>query len=172
MQRKHQTEQGHPTLSIRDLSIEFRRRSGISRVVDHVNIDVWPGEIVGIIGKSGSGKTLTSLSALQMLPKQARIANGAIHLGGTSLLDLAKKEMRRIRGNRIALIPQDAMQSLNPTMRIGRQVGEPLELHEGLSVKAAALAAIDLLKSVHIRDPERLASNYPHQFSAACSSAP
>jgi ABC-type dipeptide/oligopeptide/nickel transport system ATPase component len=150
---------------IRGLSVAFTRRRVESRVVKDVSLDVWPGEIVGVIGESGSGKTLTALSALRMLPKRAQIAAGQIHLGDTELLALHESEMRALRGDRIAFIPQDAMQSLNPTMRIGRQVGEPLELHRKLSIARAKEAAIRLLEAVHIRDPLQRAKAFPHQFS-------
>lgn len=163
--RIHVNEGGAPTLRVRDLSIEFVRRAGPLRVVDGVSLDVWPGEIVGIIGESGSGKTLTSLSVLRMLPRGARVVSGSLDLGGRSLLDLGDREMRALRGDRIALIPQDAMHSLNPTLRIGRQVGEPLELHGGFSIRRAAEAAVRLLASVHIREPKAAARAYPHEFS-------
>jgi len=163
--RKYATDGGTPTLRIRDLSIEFARRDGPLRVVDGVSLDIWPGEIVGVIGESGSGKTLTSLAALRMLPKGARIASGTLHLGATSIRDLGDSDMRALRGDRIALIPQDAMQSLNPTLRIGRQVGEPLELHSGFTIRRAAEAAVRLLEAVHIRDPRARVREYPHQFS-------
>jgi ABC-type dipeptide/oligopeptide/nickel transport system ATPase component len=163
--RRHAISGGLPTLSIRGLSIEFGRRTGITRVVRDVGLEVWPGEIVGLIGESGSGKTLTALSALRMLPKRARIVSGVIKLGPTPLLDLNEREMRQIRGERMALIPQDALQALNPTMRIGRQVGEPLELHRGMSVRAAASAALKLIASVGIPHPAQRAGEYPHQFS-------
>ena len=163
--RKHRIAGKIPTLSISDLTIEFARRTGVARVVDNVALEVWPGEIVGVIGESGSGKTLTALSTLRMLPKRARVMGGKIRLGEASILDLSEREMRDLRGSRMALIPQDAMQSLNPTLRIGRQVGEPLELHKGASLRAAAAAAVRLLTSVHIRDPEGRARAFPHQFS-------
>ena len=164
--RDHAREGAIPTLRIRDLSIEFARRQGADlRVVDRVSLDIWPGEIVGVIGESGSGKTLTSLATLRMLPKRARIAGGTIHLGDTPLHDRNEREMRALRGDRIALIPQDAMQSLNPTMRIGRQVGEPLELHSGFTPARARDAALRLLSSVHLREPEKRLREYPHQFS-------
>ena len=163
--RKHRIAGKIPTLSISDLTIEFARRTGVARVVDNVALEVWPGEIVGVIGESGSGKTLTALSTLRMLPKRARVMGGKIRLGEASILDLSEREMRDLRGSRMALIPQDAMQSLNPTLRIGRQVGEPLELHKGASLRAATAAAVRLLTSVHIRDPESRARAFPHQFS-------
>ncbi len=164
--RAHAVKGGTPTLRIRDLSIEFSRRRGDDlRVVDRVSLDIWPNEIVGVIGESGSGKTLTSLSAMRLLPKRARIVQGTMYLDGTSLHDRTERQMRELRGDRIALIPQDAMQSLNPTLRIGRQVGEPLELHSGLSVAAAREAARKLLQSVHIRQPEQRVQEFPHEFS-------
>ena len=163
--RTHRIAGKIPTLSIADLTIEFARRTGVARVVDNVTLEVWPGEIVGVIGESGSGKTLTALSTLRMLPKRARVMGGKIRLGEASILDLSEREMREMRGSRISLIPQDAMQSLNPTLRIGRQVGEPLELHKGASLRAAAAAAVRLLTSVHIREPESRARAFPHQFS-------
>ena len=134
-------------------------------MVDRVSIDIWPREIVGVIGESGSGKTLTSLATLRMLPKRAAIAGGTVHLGETSLHDRSERDMRALRGDRIALIPQDAMQSLNPTMRVGRQVGEPLELHSGFTLSRAREAARALLDSVHVREPEKRVQEYPHQFS-------
>ncbi|MDB5525053.1 MAG: transporter ATP-binding protein [Rhizobium sp.] len=164
-ERKHARTDRRPTLSIRGLSIAFARRQVETTVVKDVRLDVWPGEIVGVIGESGSGKTLTALSALRMLPKHARITAGGIRLGDTELLALSQGEMRALRGDRIAFIPQDAMQSLNPTMRIGRQVGEPLELHRGFTLARARDAAIRLLESVHIRNAEQRAKAFPHQFS-------
>jgi len=163
--RRHAIPNGLPTLSISNLSIEFGRRAGVTRVVRDVALQVWPGEIVGIIGESGSGKTLTALSALRLLPSRARIVSGVIKLEATPLLELSERQMRQLRGQRMALIPQDALQALNPTMRIGRQVGEPLELHREMSVRDAATAALKLLGSVGIHEPARRAGEYPHQFS-------
>ncbi len=165
VERRHAREGGVPTLSVSDLSIEFARPTGLARVVDRVSIEVWPGEIVGVIGESGSGKTLTALSALRMLPKRAKIAAGRIRLGETSILDQSERAMREIRGSRMALIPQDAMQSLNPTLRIGHQVGEPIEIHRRATLREIAAAAVRLLTSVHISQPEARARQYPHQFS-------
>lgn len=153
-----------PTLSIRDLSVEFPKREGAVKVVDKVSLDVWPREIVGVIGESGSGKTLTSLAALRLLPKRAQ-ATGSIKLGERSILDLSERDMRGLRGDRLAFIPQDAMRSLNPTMRVGRQIGEPLVLHRKTPWKQAVDAAAKLLKSVHVRDAEDRIRNYPHNFS-------
>jgi oligopeptide/dipeptide ABC transporter ATP-binding protein len=153
------------TLEIHDLSIAFPTRRGPSRVVDHVNLSIGPGEIVGVIGESGSGKTLTALAVLGMLPRGALIESGRILLDGESLLDKTVNERRAIRGDRIAYITQDALRSLNPTLRVGLQVGEPLTLHRATPWSVAKKKAVELLAAVHLRDPERRAEEYPHQFS-------
>jgi len=163
--RPHERTDRPPTLSIENLTIEFSRRRVWTPVVHDVSLRIWPGEIVGVIGESGSGKTLTSLAALRLLPRQARIAAGKVRLGETDILSRTDAQMRELRGNRMALIPQDAMQSLNPTMRVGHQVGEPLNLHRGMPLRAAAAAARKFLETVHIREPERRAREFPHQFS-------
>ena len=139
--------------------------------MDGVSLDVWPGEIVGVIGESGSGKTLTALSVLRLLPKRAaRVRRHPAR--GTSILDLSEREMRALRGDRIAFIPQDAMQALNPTLRIGRQVGEPLELHRPHGPRAAEAAAVRLLGSVHVREAGAARrATFRTNFPAACSSA-
>jgi ABC-type dipeptide/oligopeptide/nickel transport system ATPase component len=153
-----------PTLAIRSLVVEFPKRHETVRVVDRIGLEVWPREIVGVIGESGSGKTMTALAALRMLPKRSRVS-GAIHLGGRSILDLDERGMRRLRGDRLAFIPQDAMRSLNPTLRVGTQVGEPLTLHKGTPWRQALNKAVDLLQSVGIRDPRARVGQYPHEFS-------
>ncbi len=153
-----------PTLAIRDLVVEFPKRHESVRVVDRISLDVWPCEIVGIIGESGSGKTVTALSALRMLPKRSRIF-GSIALGGRPLLDLDDRSMRQLRGDRLAFIPQDAMRALNPTLRVGMQVGEPLTLHKHTPWRRALDKATDLLGSVGIREPQTRMRQYPHEFS-------
>ena len=163
--RPHARTDRPATLRIEDLSIEFAGARGAARVVDRARLEVWPGEIVGLIGESGSGKTMTALSALGLLPKRARIASGAIALAGETLTGKSEREMRRIRGNRVALIPQDALRALNPVLRVGRQVGEPYELHRGLSRARSLSRAVGLLDSVHLPDAEARAGEYPHQFS-------
>ena len=155
---------GTPTLAIRDLAVEFPKRHETVQVVDHISLEVWPREIVGVIGESGSGKTMTALSTLRMLPKRARVS-GSIHLGNRSILDLDEPGMRQLRGDRLAFIPQDAMRSLNPTLRVGIQVGEPLTLHKRTPWRQALDRAVDLLGSVGIRDPRARAGQYPHEFS-------
>lgn len=162
--RMHARNQPQPVLRINELSVAFHRRSGVVRAVDHVNLDIWPREIVGVIGESGSGKTLTALSTIRLMPHGARLG-GSVRLGDTELLTLGEPEMMDLRGRRIAYIPQDAMQSLNPTLRTGRQVGEPFELHRRMSVAKALQKATELLGAVHIPHPDRRARQFPHEFS-------
>lgn len=163
--RVHETTGKRPTLEVRDLNIEFSRRRVWTSVVHDVSLKVMPGEIVGVIGKSGSGKTLSALAALRLLPKQARVAKGSVMLGDIDVLAQSDRGMRDLRGNRMALIPQDAMQSLNPTMRVGLQVAEPISLHRGTPLKSVAAAAVNLLETVGIAQPAERALAFPHQFS-------
>jgi ABC-type dipeptide/oligopeptide/nickel transport system ATPase component len=162
--RPHAGKSERPALAIRDLTVDFARHGGTLRTVDRVSLDVWPAEIVGIIGESGSGKTMTALSAMRLLPYGAKVS-GTIELAGRDILRLSEAEMRALRGDRIALIPQDAMQALNPTLPIGRQVGEPYEFHRKVGASGIAARVIDLLRAVKIADPEIRAREYPHQFS-------
>jgi ABC-type dipeptide/oligopeptide/nickel transport system ATPase component len=162
--RPHAGKSERPALAIRDLTVDFARHGGTLRTVDRVSLDVWPSEIVGIIGESGSGKTMTALSAMRLLPYGAKVS-GTIELAGRDILRLSEAEMRALRGDRIALIPQDAMQALNPTLPIGRQVGEPYEFHRKVTASGIAARVIDLLRAVKIADPETRAREYPHQFS-------
>jgi peptide/nickel transport system ATP-binding protein len=162
--RPHARGVDRPALAIRDLTVEFKHRGGVVRAVDGVNLDVWPTEIVGVIGESGSGKTMTALSAMRLLPYGAEL-KGRIELGGRDIMSLDEVGMRALRGDRIVLIPQDALQALNPTIPVGRQVGEPYEFHRKFTWRAAAGKVIDLLRAVKIADPEIRAREYPHQFS-------
>ena len=153
------------TLDITHLSIAFQTRHGSVTVVDDVSLNIGKGEIVGVIGESGSGKTIASLAVLGMLPRGARVLEGTVHLSGDSLLDQSESYQRAIRGDRVALIPQDALRALNPTLPVGLQVGEPLTLHRGISWTTARKKAVELLRSVELREPEQRADEYPHQFS-------
>ena len=163
--RIHDTPGTLPTLSVNGLSIEFSRRRIWTPVVHDVSMKVMPREIVGVIGESGSGKTLSALAALRLLPRQARVATGRVWLGEIDILAQSEGQMRALRGNRMALIPQDAMQALNPTMQVGLQVAEPLSLHSGKALKAVAGAATQLLEAVGIARPTEQARAFPHQFS-------
>ncbi len=163
--RPHRRTDRPPTLTIDNLTITLSTGQGTASVVDGVSLDVWPGEIVGIIGESGSGKTMTALSILRLMPRVAKITSGDICLSGVSLLGLSAARMRDIRGNRVAMIPQDPLSALNPVQRVGRQVGEPFVLHRKNSWKMAIANAVKLLGSVHLPLPEERVEEYPHQFS-------
>jgi oligopeptide/dipeptide ABC transporter ATP-binding protein len=154
-----------PTLDIRGLCVEFPGPKGTRRVVEQVSLSVRSGEIVAVIGESGSGKTLTALSVLGLLPRNAKISRGTISLKGRALLELDQEARRRLLGDRLAFIPQDALRALNPTLRIADQVGEPFVLHRRTPWAAARDLAIALLVSVHLKHPEQRAREYPHQFS-------
>ncbi len=154
-----------PALQIEALTLEHAGRRGVGRIIDRVSLEVWPREIVGLIGESGSGKTMTALAVLGLTPRGIRPASGDIRLSGRSILNLSEAERRSLRGDRIALIPQDALRALNPVLRIDRQVGEPYVLHRQTAWQAAKAKAVDLLRDVHLRSPEQRAREYPHQFS-------
>lgn len=163
--RSHNKAGATPALEILDLSIEFSRRRVWTPVVHNVSMSVMQGEIVGVIGESGSGKTLSALAALRLLPNQARVASGSVRLGEIDILAESETKMRDLRGNRLALIPQDAMQALNPTMPVGLQVVEPFSLHHRQPLRRAAAAATKLLEAVGFRHAADQARAFPHQFS-------
>ncbi len=155
-----------PLLEVRDLQTQFITEEGLVRAVDGVTFDVRRGEIVGIVGESGCGKSVTNLSILGLLPKpQGRIASGSVHFEGRDLVPLPERELRKIRGNRIAMIFQDPMTSLNPYLRIEEQLAEVGQLHLGLSRKKAVRRAVDLLERVGIPDSAQRIRAYPHEFS-------
>jgi peptide/nickel transport system permease protein len=153
-------------LEVRGLSIEFESDAGVLRVVDGVSFDVPAKTIVGLVGESGSGKTVSSLAVLRLLPSPpARIVAGSIRFDGHELLDANFGEMRKLRGADIAMVFQDPLASLDPAFTIGYQLTEAIRLHEPLTRRAASDRAARLLESVHISDPVRRLSAYPHQLS-------
>ena len=155
-----------PILDVSNLRVSFHTRNGIVRAVSGVSLSVPKGSTVGIVGESGSGKSVTCFALLGLLPSPpARIESGSARFGGHDLLQLTEKELRRIRGRRISMIFQDPMTSLNPCLRIGSQLAEPLQIHEGLSRRAAEPRVIEALASVGIRNPEERLRQYPHEFS-------
>jgi len=135
------------------------------RAVNSVSFEVAAGETLAIMGESGSGKSVTALSILRLIPEPGRIENGRILFEGRDLLALDEAGIRAVRGNRIAMIFQEPMSSLNPVLTIGRQVAEPLRLHRRLKRREALDQAVDLLRSVAIPDAEKRLGDYPHQFS-------
>ena len=153
-------------LEIDGLKTHFHTRDGIVRAVDGVSIRVDRGETLSIVGESGCGKSVTAMSVLRLLPvPPAKIEAGRILFDGEDLLLASEERMRDIRGNRISMIFQEPMTSLNPVMPVGRQIAESLELHQDLGRRAAAERAIEMLDLVQIPEPRRRASEYPHQLS-------
>ncbi len=157
-----------PLLRVEDLNVAFRSGFGSRppvRAVNSVSFKVAPGETLAIVGESGSGKSVTALSILRLVPEPGRIESGGIFFEGRDLLALDDAGIRSVRGNRIAMIFQEPMSSLNPVLTIGRQVAEPLRLHRGLRRSEALEEAARLLGSVAIPDAAQRLGDYPHQFS-------
>jgi oligopeptide transport system ATP-binding protein len=153
-------------LRVEDLRTHFHTREGIVRAVDGVSFDLNPGETLGIVGESGSGKSVLNYSLLGLLPMPpARIESGTAQFEGADLLRCTRSQLRQIRGRRISMIFQDPMTALNPFMRIGKQIMEPLLLHERVSKVEALDRAVAMLKAVGIHDAERRMSMFPHEFS-------
>ena len=154
-----------PLLQIKDLHTDIEIRSGVVRALSGVDLHVNPGETLGIVGESGSGKTMTALSLMGLLPQGGKVSSGSIILDGQDLTQLPLKEKRKLRGTKVGMIFQDPLTSLNPTMKIGLQVCEPLRVHEKLSKRAALARAVEILKRVGMPRPEVVINNYPHQLS-------
>jgi peptide/nickel transport system ATP-binding protein len=154
-----------PLLSIRHLCTEFATDEGRLRAVDDVSFDLAPGGALGLVGESGCGKSVTSLSILRLIQSPGRIASGEIRFEGSDLLGLSEREMRKVRGARIGMIFQEPMSSLNPVYTVGDQIAEVLILHRALSRRAAWERAVDLLTQVGIPSPGERAGAYPHQLS-------
>ncbi len=155
-----------PLLEIRSLSVQFFTEEGVVRAVENVSFEIYPGEILSIVGESGCGKTVTGLSILRLIPSPpGRIASGDVLFDGMGLYQLEEKEMQKVRGNEIAMIFQEPMTSLNPVFTIGNQIMEAIELHQGLDKSEARKRAIEMLDRVQIPSPETRIDAYPHQLS-------
>ena len=155
-----------PLLDIRDLRLGVSLgRSAHHPLLKGVSFQIMPGEAYGLVGESGSGKSVTSLAVMGLLKKPLAISGGEILFKGQNLLSLPKREMRRLRGDRIAMIFQEPMTALNPLSTVGRQIAEMFVLHQGKSWGEAQKLAIDALASVRVPNPDRRARNYPHQMS-------
>jgi len=157
---------GDLLLSVRDLHTYFDTYDGVVKAVDGINFSMDRGETLGLVGESGCGKSVTARSILQLIPQPpGRITKGQILFEDEDLVGLTSKQMRKIRGNRISMIFQEPMTSLNPVFSIGDQMTESIRLHQGLSRREALDRAIEMLKEVAISDPEKRIGEYPHQLS-------
>jgi oligopeptide/dipeptide ABC transporter ATP-binding protein len=155
-----------PLLEVEDLRTQFATRRGVVRAVDGVSFSLGRGETLGIVGESGSGKSVTALSIVRLVPAPAgRITSGAIRLDGIDLTALSERQMRRIRGRRIAMIFQDPMSSLDPLFTIGEQIAEAVRQHQGLSGRALRSKVEESLALVGIAAPAERVAQYPHQMS-------
>jgi peptide/nickel transport system ATP-binding protein len=154
-----------PVLSVRDLSICFDTRRGVLRAVDDITFDLAPGEILGMVGESGAGKSLTGSAITGLLERPGRIDRGEIYFEGQRIDTLSTEEMRRLRGRKIGAIFQDPLTSLNPLMTVGQQLIQTIRTHLPLGRDAARARAIELLEEVGIPAPSARVDQYPHQFS-------
>jgi peptide/nickel transport system ATP-binding protein len=155
-----------PLLSVRGLSVTFQTEAGTVNAVDGVSFDLYPGETLALVGESGSGKSVTAMSILRLIESQrGRVRAGRIFFEGRDLLSMSPADVRGVRGNRIGMVFQEPMSSLNPVYTLGDQIGEPLVLHRGLSAARARVEAIHLLELVNMPAPERRVDEYPHQLS-------
>ena len=154
-----------PLLEVSGLRTSFATRDGIVRAVDGISFSVDRGEIMGLVGESGCGKSVTSLSIMRLVPPPGRTEAGSVVFEGRDLLTLRPEQMRSIRGQQLAMIFQQPTSSLNPVWDVGRQIGETLEIHKGMRRREARLRALDLLRLVGIPDPERRLRSYPHELS-------
>jgi peptide/nickel transport system ATP-binding protein len=154
-----------PVLSVRNLRVEFATRRGTLRAIDQISFDIAKGEVLGVVGESGAGKSVTGLAVIGLIDPPGRIAAGEIYLQGQRIDHLPPDKLRQIRGKRIGMIFQDPLTSLNPLYRIGDQLVETLRTHLALSETAARRRAIELLAEVGIPAPDKRIDAYPHEFS-------
>jgi peptide/nickel transport system ATP-binding protein len=154
-----------PVLSVRDLKVEFVTRRGVLKAIDGVSFDIAPGEVLGVVGESGAGKSLTGTAIIGLIDPPGRISGGQVLLKGQRIDDLPKEAMRRIRGKRIGMIFQDPLTSLNPLFKVSEQLVETIQVHTDMNGTQARQRAIALLTEVGIPAPEKRIDGYPHEFS-------
>src|SRR5215210_3015067 len=152
-------------LEVINLRTQFPTRAGLVKSVDGVSFSIAKGELLGLVGESGCGKSITALSIMRLISPPGKIAGGSIKFKGEELTTASPERLREIRGNDIAMIFQDPMTSLNPVFTVGEQIAEALRLHRKLDKKQAWQAAIEAMREVSIPSPERRVSDYPHQLS-------
>ena len=158
-------ENKKPLLEVKNLKTFFKTRNGTVKAVNDVSYSIYPGKTLGIVGESGSGKSVSAMSVLRLLDSNGYIAGGTVTFDGQDLAKVTTQEMYHIRGNRISVIFQEPMTSLNPVFSVKKQLSEPFIIHQGLSKKEAAKKCIEMLKAVQIPNPEAVARQYPHQLS-------
>jgi len=154
-----------PVLSVTGLKTWFHTRDGIAKSVDGVDLEVQPGKVLGVVGESGCGKSVTALSIMRLIPPPGRIENGQVLFKGEDLLSLSPTEMAKLRGEHISMIFQDPGSSLNPVVTAGNQIAEMYEIHRQTAARANQDKAIEMLEKVGIPDPGQRASAYPHELS-------
>ncbi|MCP4604008.1 MAG: ABC transporter ATP-binding protein [Proteobacteria bacterium] len=160
------SEDPTPILSIRDLSVVIDDDSGMRTAIDDFSLNIARGQTLALVGESGSGKSLTAMATLRILPTPpARVKSGSIIFDGIDLLTISEREMQRLRGDRIAMIFQEPVTSLNPLMQVGKQIVEAIRLHQGLDKRNAREQVLALMEMVGISDPKRSYGSYPHQLS-------
>ncbi len=154
-----------PLLEVKNLKTFFKTRNGIVKAVNDVSYSIYPGKTLGIVGESGSGKSVSAMSVLRLLDANGYIAGGTVTFDGQDLSKVTTEQMYHIRGNRISVIFQEPMTSLNPVFSVKKQLSEPFIIHQGMSKREAAAKCIEMLKAVQIPNPEAVAKQYPHQLS-------
>lgn len=154
-----------PLLEVKNLHTYFKTRNGTVKAVNDVSYTIERGKTLGIVGESGSGKSVSSMSILRLLDANGYIAGGEVNFDGKDLVNLPTKELYNIRGNRISVIFQEPMTSLNPVFSVKRQLSEPFMIHQGMNKKQAEEKCIEMLRAVQIPNPEAVAKQYPHQLS-------
>ncbi|NCT20775.1 ABC transporter ATP-binding protein, partial [bacterium] len=158
-------EQKGPLLEVKNLKTYFFTEDGVVKAVDGVDFYVRPGEVLGLVGESGCGKSVTSLSIMRLVGAPGKIVSGEIIFDGKNLVTASENEMIQIRGNRISMIFQQPQTALNPVFRVGDQIAEVLGIHQGMNKQAGRARAVELLQMVGIPEPERRAEAYPHELS-------
>ena len=158
-------ENTRPLLEIKNLKTFFKTRNGTVKAVNDVSYSIMPGKTLGIVGESGSGKSVSAMSVLRLLDANGYIADGTVTFDGQDLAKISTQEMYHIRGNKISVIFQEPMTSLNPVFSVKRQLSEPFRVHRGMNKKEAAKAALKMLADVKIPNPEVVLKQYPHQLS-------
>ena len=161
-----------PVLEITNLTVAIAGGGDRANAIENISLSVMPGEIVCVVGESGSGKSVTSQAVMALLPKgQLKLASGSIKLEGDELTTKSPPDMRRVRGMRAAMVFQEPMTALNPVERCGDQIGEVLEIHTDLDASARRARVLDVMRSVHLPDPEQMIDAYPHSSPAANANA-